>query len=200
MNIKRWIAATGICLSFVLFGLQSAAYSQTRVALVDIGAVFKSHPQFSASLEELKNQADMFQQESQRLEQQLVSKAEGLNRFEKDTDEYADLEAELAKESATLEVDQRAKMRNLLKQEAMLHFDTYVEISEVVSDFCTENGIQLVLRFNRNEIDSRDPGSIMEKVNGGIVFRDGKADITDEIVQRVVAKARSASNGTVRSR
>ena len=54
-----------------------------------------------------------------------------------------------------MEVDQRAKMRDLLKREAQLHFDTYVEISNTISTFCEEYGIQLVLRFNSDEMNPK---------------------------------------------
>lgn len=193
MNAKRRIASAVICLPVFLTSLISSADAQTKVALIDIGAVFKNHPQFSAQLAELKNRADQFKAESQQLQQQLMQQAEGLNLFEKESEEYRDKEAELAKESATLEVDQRAKMRELLKQEAQLHFDTYVEISNVISTYCDEYGIQLVLRFDRKEMSAKDPNSIMQKVNGGVVYRSETADITDAIIQRISVGAREAN-------
>jgi Skp family chaperone for outer membrane proteins len=100
----------------------------------------------------------------------------------------------LAKESATMEVDQRSKMRDLLKQEAQLHFDTYVEISDVVSQYCQEFGIQLVLRFNREEMDPNNPTSIMQRVNGGVVFHSQSADITNAVIQRIAQGRRQAAN------
>ena len=171
MKITRWIAATVVCHSIFFAGLLASSQAQTKVVLVDIGQVFKNHPQFSAGLAELKSKADRFQAEGQQLQKQLIAKAEALElEFEKESDDYRDREALLAKESATMEVDQRSKMRELLKQEALLHFDTYVEISEVVSQYCQEFGIQLVLRFNREEMDPNNPNSIMQRVNGGVVF------------------------------
>ena len=185
VNVMRWIAVTVICHAVLAIGFTSEAGAQTKVALIDIGLVFKNHPTFAAELSQLKSQAEQFKGESQQLQQQLLQKAEGLSVYEKESEEYRDQEALLAKESATLEVEQRGKMRNLLSREAQLHFDTYIEISNIISEFCDEQGIQLVLRFNSEEMNMKDPRTIMQKVNGGVVYYSQTANITDSIVKRI---------------
>ena len=185
MNVMRWIAVTVVCHIVLASGFAATANAQTKVALIDIGLVFKSHPNFSSELAQLKSQADQFKAESQQLQQQLLQKAEGLSVYEKESEEYRDEEARLAKESATMEVEQRGKMRTLLTREAQLHFDTYVEISNVISGFCEEQGIQLVLRFNSEEMNRKDARTIMQKVNGGVVFYSQTADITNDIIKRI---------------
>lgn len=191
VNVTRWTAKTFVLLIF-LIGMTSSLHAQTKVALVDVGLVFKSHASFSAKLVELRTQADQFKAESQQLQQQLMRKAEGLNQYEKESDEYRDQEAMLAKESATLEVEQRGKMRDLLKQEAELHFSTYIEISNLISNYCDEYGVQLVLRFNSEQMNPKDPRTIMQQVNGGVVYYSNAADITKEVIRRV-AQSRQAS-------
>ena len=192
VNKKRWIANVVICKFLVLFVLAGPVAAQTKVALVDIGLVFKNHPRFSAQLAQLRNQADAFKSETQQLQQKLLLKADQLNQYEKESVEYQDLEANLAKESATLEVDQRSKMRDLLKDEALLHFNTYVEVSDYVSQYCQEYGIQLVLRFNSEDMDRKQPQSIMQRVNGGVVYHSQTADITQQIIQRIAQGSQSA--------
>ena len=191
MNTKRWIANTVVTNLLVLFAC-AAANAQTKVALVDIGLVFKNHPRFSANLAELRNQADAFKAESQKLQQQLLRKADQLNQYEKESIEYQDLEANLAKESATLEVDQRSKMRDLLKEEALLHFNTYIEVSNFISQYCQEYGIQLVLRYNSEGMERKNPKSIMQRVNGGVVYHSQAADITQPIIKRIAQGTNSA--------
>lgn len=191
MNTKRWIATAVICNILVLVALATSADAQTNVALVDIGLVFKNHPKFSAELAQLRNQADAFKAESRQLQQQLLLRADQLNQYEKESVEYQDLEANLAKESATLEVDQRSKMRDLLKEEALLHFNTYVEVSDYISQYCQEYGIQLVLRFNSEQMDRKNPASIMQRVNGGVIHYSPSADITQPIIQRIAQATQS---------
>jgi hypothetical protein len=122
-----------------------------------------------------------------------MQKAEGLNLYEKDSDEFRLREAELAKETASMEVEQRSKMREMLSREAALHFDTYVEITGIISQFCDETGVQLVLRFSKDEINAKDPNSVMQTVNGNVVYYSPSADITNAIIQRMMQSNRQAS-------
>ncbi len=193
MNTMRWTAVFFVIQMAFVSGLSLQATAQTKVALVDIGLIFKSHPHFSASLAELRSKAEQFKAESQQLQQQLMRKAEGLSQYEKESEMYRDQEALLAKESATMEVDQRSKMRELLKQEAQLHFDTYVEIADYVSKFCEEYGIQLVLRFNSEEMNIKDPRTVMSQVNGGVIYHSRSTDITKEIIKRIAQTQRQAA-------
>ncbi len=194
MNVLRWIARTVICSLVLVVGFNSHVDAQTKVGLVDIGRVFKSHPEFSTELASLKSQADQFKAESQQLQQTLMQKAEVLNQYEIESDDYRDQEAMLAKESASMEVEQRNKMRKLLKREAELHFNTYVEISNIISQYCDELGIQLVLRFNSEQMSEKDPRTIMQKVNGNVVYYTPTADVTDAIIQRVAGSQRQATS------
>ena len=57
MNIKRWIAVSFASLAITALFSINAASAQTKVAIVDVGAIFKQHTSFAAALEALKNQA-----------------------------------------------------------------------------------------------------------------------------------------------
>ena len=193
MNVKRITISLAISLTALVFGLTPSAQAQTRVALVDIGAIFKNHPTFSKSLAELKTQADQFKAETEKLQMDFAKRAEQLNFYEKDSPEYRELESKLARDSAALEVQQRGKMRDLLAREARLHYDTYLEVQRFIGDYCQEQGIQLVLRYSAQPMLPDNPNTIMQKVNGNVVYyRDGK-DITSIIIERIM-QVRSASN------
>ncbi len=184
MNAKK-IARLGALAPILLVVLSSTAMAQTNVVLIDIGQVFKNHPVFSEQLAGLKSQADAFKAEAQNAQVSMMKRAEQLQFYQKESQEYRDLESQLAKESAELEVQQRAKMRELLSAEARLHYDTYQEVRNVISQYCQEQGIQLVLRYNAQEMTPDNPASIMQRVNGGVVYaRQGK-DITPIIIQRI---------------
>lgn len=193
MNFKRWTSALVLCQLGLALGLISTVNAQTNVALVDIGKVFKNHQQFTQQLDQLKTQADEFKAASQMLQQQFMMKAEGLNQYLKDSQEYRDTEAKLAKESAEMEVQQRAKMRDLLTAEARLHFDTYNEVQKYISDYCQERGIQLVIRYDSEPMKMSDPASIMQRVNSGVVYNRAGKDITMNIIERIT-QVRSAAN------
>lgn len=179
-------------LSLVVLGMSVLSVNaQNKVVLVDIGQVFKSHPVFSQQLDGLKAEADRFKEDTQRLQQDLMAEAEGLKRFKPDSDDFRNLETKLAQDSAALEVQQMNKLRNLMEREARLHYDTYTEIKQAISLYCQERGIQMVMRHNSEPMTPNEIGSIMQKVNGKVVYYRPENEITQEIVVRIAA----AQNG-----
>lgn len=195
MKAMRWVAPAIICLTF-LFASVDATSAQTKVGLIDIGQVFKNHPQFSNKLKGLRDAAEAFRVETQQVQQAFNQKTGILEQYEKDSNEYRTKEAELAQESAKLEVDARNKMRSMLTEEAVLHFDTYVEVSDAISKYCMEQGIQLVLRYNSEQMDPKNPDSIMQRVNGSVVYHDESRDITLAIIQRIAQSGATAVRPT----
>ena len=111
MSFKRSTFALVSSIVVLTLSTASTASAQTNVALVDIGKVFETHPHFSQQLDQLKTQADQFKASTQQLQQQFMAKAEDLNQFNKNSEEYRQMEAKLAQESAEMEVEQRSKMR-----------------------------------------------------------------------------------------
>ena len=181
--------------SFMILGLTvlgmglNSADAQTNVALVDVGLVFKNHPDFSQQLESLKAEADKFKQETQQLQAQLMEKASVLKNYQPDSAEFRTAETELAKESAALEVQQRNKLRTLMEREAKLHYDTYMQIKSAVSTYCERQGIQLVMRHDSTPMKADAPSTIMQKVNGKVVFHRPTNEITEQIVAMVAQSA-----------
>ena len=170
MITKRTIACFLACPLLAMLVFSQQADAQTRVSIIDIGEVFKSHPTFPNELQALKSEAEQFKQASMQLRQQMMKKAEVLRQYEPGAAEFKQAESDLAKESASLEVEQRSKMRQLMQREAQLHFETYQQVEKAISAYCEPREIQLVLRHNGVEMKRGDAGSIMRRVNGSIVF------------------------------
>ena len=192
MNTKRWIVASLAVFSLAMT-LQSAS-AQTRVAILDVGKVFKNHPQFKGQLDALKQEAEQFKAVSVQQQQALMKKGEALKQYEPGSAEYRNVETQLAQESAAMEVQQRDKMRDLMRQEAELHYGTYQQVNNAVASYCEQRGIQLVLRYNSLEMDAKNPTTIMQKVNGSVVFHDQRYDITSAISDSL--KQSTANAGT----
>ena len=195
MKNKRWIAAFFVCLAITTFANITTTVAQTKVAIVDIGLIFKSHPQFAQQLALLKQEADQFKASSLEQQKALMGKAEVLKQYEPSSAEFKSAETRLAQESAAMEVDQRDKMRMLMQKEAQLHFNTYAQVNEMISKYCEADGIQLVLRFNSTKMDPKNPASVMQRVNGSVIYHNQQNDITPELVARL-----SQMNGTANAR
>jgi Skp family chaperone for outer membrane proteins len=95
-----------------------------------------------------------------------------------------------------LEVEQRDKMRTLMQQEAQLHFKTYSEVNELIGRYCDQQGIQLVLRFNGEPMNPKNPASIMQRVNGSIIYHDQQRDITPQVIAQLAQLKGTANSGS----
>ena len=202
MLSKRTIATSVVLAAtacVVALGFTQPVLAQTSVALIDIGKVFKSHPVFGQQLQSLKAEAEQFKAETQQLQRDLQAEAQGLQGLEPSSPEFKAEESRLAQKSAAKEVEQRGVMRELMKREARLHFDTYNEVKSVIASHCERAGVRMVLRYNSVAINEDDPAVIMQKVNGSVVFHTNQKDITQDIVTQIAQlKAASRDTGTDR--
>ena len=194
MKRKQRIAFLAMVPAILLTTICSISQAQTNVAIVDVGQIFKSHPQFDRQLQQLKAEADQFKANSMQLREEMVAKSEQLNAFTPDSEEFKNAETMLAQELAKLEVEQRNAMRKLMQREAKLHFDTYQQVKQTVTDYCAEKGFRLVLRHSTLELDIDNPNSIMQEVNNNIVFFSPGRDITGAIIQKLNGTASLPGN------
>ncbi|MFM7740649.1 MAG: OmpH family outer membrane protein [Planctomycetota bacterium] len=208
MTLWRWNALLGLsarsgisflCLAaFAVTALSSgfadSLQAQTSVALLDIAVVFENHPAFKSRLAQLKQDADGLQTAVLQQRQALIKEQENLRLlYQPGSQEFKDKEKELALKVTKLEIDSNDKMRDLMVQEAKLHFEIYSEVSRLVDEYCNQFDIRLVLRFNSAAVQPDKPESVMQQVNGAIVYYNPNRDITAAIVQRV-AQVRGAAN------
>ena len=198
MDIKRWVVVSIASLAITTLFSINAANAQTKVAIVDVGTIFKQHPLFSGQLKALKLQADGFKGQAMQAQQALASKAQALQDLKPDSDDFRSKQTELAKEAAALQVEQNGLMQKLMEREAMLHFETYQQVNALISQYCDERNIQLVLRYNNQEMDLEQPGTVMQRVNSSVVYHDPKNDITQAIIGQLVATAKNS--GSLESR
>ncbi len=193
MNIKRWIAVSFASLAITALFSINAANAQTKVAIVDVGAIFKLHPSFAGQLEALKGQADGFKADALKDQQALAQSAQALQQFKPDSDDFRIKQTELAQKAAALQVEQNGLMQKLMEKEAMLHFETYQQVNALISQYCDDRGIQLVLRYNNQEMDMAQPGSVMQRVNSSVIYHDPNNDITQAIVGQLSKVAGNTS-------
>jgi len=189
VNIMRCIAVSIASLAIAVLFSISSANAQTKVAIVDVGAIFKQHPLFAGQLETLKAQADGFKAQAVQAQQALAQSAQALQELKPDSDDFKAKQTALAKNAAAMQVEQNGLMQKLMEKEATLHFETYQQINALISQYCDDRGIQLVLRYNNQEMDLAKPGSVMQRVNSSVVYYDPSNDITQAIVGQLSATA-----------
>jgi Skp family chaperone for outer membrane proteins len=164
-----------------------------NVALVDISQVFKNHERFKMRTEEIRKEIKDYEAQMNEKRKVLTEKRNGLTNFKVGSPEYERLEAEIAREITNLEVEVNSKRRDILEREAKVYYETYLEVQNAVTAFCSRHNISLVLRFDGESIDPNDRASVLRGVNRAVVYQD-RINITTEILKMVnVPQAASVS-------
>ncbi len=133
-------------------GATSAAPS-TLVAVVDIAKVFESHPTFKTSLDSLQQQAKTADLDLEGKKKSLTQRGQQLTELDSGSPDYRQLEADLARQAADLQVQAHQVKKDLLQREALQYYTSYNEILAAVDRIAQRHGIALVLRFDSRAMD-----------------------------------------------
>jgi len=170
-----------------------------RLALIDVTKIFKTHARFKQQMEEMKR--DVQTAESRvKTERDAIDRIarEVLPQLNKGTKDYADTEEQLANRQAKLAVDVQRQKNEFLQRESMIYHNVYQEILQATDYFCRAHSIDMVLRFNGEQVDVQRPDSVLTFINRPVVWYDPGLDITDAILQDVNRPA--ANTGTADQR
>jgi Skp family chaperone for outer membrane proteins len=196
----RWavFAAAVLSLSYLI----SPAAAQTpaaqpmagpRLALLDVSRIFKSHARFKGMMEDMKGDVERAELQVKTEREKITKLAEGLSGFNKGTADYKQMEEELAKRQADLAVQVQLQKNEFLRREAKIYHNVYQEIWQVTDYFCKQNRIDMVLRFNGEQVDVDQPQSVLTFINKPVVWYDRGLDITDAILQELNRTAPAAA-------
>lgn len=189
MSVRRiHLPAVMVLLGAWLAGA-SLVNAQQGVCVVDVAEVFRNHGGFNQSIENLKQQAEQYKIQLQQQGEMLRSRSEQLKELEIGSPEYKQLESDLAQSSAQLEVERRTKTREFVQYEAQLHYDTYLQVTQVIASICEQRGYRLAMRIDGTAIDPSNPDSIMQHVNENVIFHSPMHNITQEVIQGIQAQA-----------
>jgi Skp family chaperone for outer membrane proteins len=164
-------------------GAQSGA--GPRLALLDVSHIFKSHVRFKTMMEEMKQDVSRAESEVKAERDRINKLAEDLPAFRKGTPEYKAAEEDLAKRQADLAVRVNLQKNEFLQREAKIYYNVYQEIWQATDYFCKQHGIDMVLRFNGEQVDVDRPDSVLAHINKPVVWYDRGLDITDAILGEV---------------
>jgi Skp family chaperone for outer membrane proteins len=205
----RIMAVTAAC--FLLFCLVSAeVFSQggaplrqpvapqsgagTNIALLDVSFIFKNHPRFKSMMDEMKAEVDAAEASVNKERETLRKLVEQLDTFRKGSPDYNAMEKEIAEREANLTVKVQLQRKQFLGREAKIYFTVYQEIEQEVAYYCSNKGIDLVLRFNGDPADAEKPDSVLSFINKPVVFYDKNRDITKPILDTLIMRS-SPANG-----
>jgi Skp family chaperone for outer membrane proteins len=147
------------------------APSGTNVAVVDVGFIFKNATRFKQSMDDIKNDDERFKQEMTAKQEAMQADMQNLQKMGKASTEYKILEERIAGDQTKLRLDMARKQKERIEQEAKIYFNAYRELEDHINKFATTYGIDLVLRFNAEEMDPSQPESVLNGINRFVVYQ-----------------------------
>ena len=135
--------------------------------------------------------------------EELKQAAERLKTFKVGTSDYTSQEEQVASMESKLRLDMARKRKELADAEARIYFENYQRIASGVQFLAQHYKINMVLRYNSEEMDLERGDSVIRGVMKNIVYHDEALDMTkgvmqylDKAIQEDVAKRGAA--GTTR--
>lgn len=173
-----------VSLGTVANGQQAQEQGQSGiVAVLDVAKVFKEHAQFNASMEAIKKEIEVFEEDFRGKRESLQNQIRALQSLQGQP-EFKTEEAALARKEADLQIEANQKRAEILSKEAEIYYSTYNEVVATVARLSGSYGISLVIRYDSGAIDQTDRASVIKGVNRSVVFQRD-LDLTKLVLQEL---------------
>lgn len=166
-----------------------AAGEASSVALIDINYVFSKHERSKQRVEALAKKIQGLQKELAEKEQQILKQRERLKDYAPGSPDYKRLEEEIAREISDHQVTKQLKQKETREEEARILYETYEEIVAEIRRMAARSGCTLVLRFDSQEIDQRNPAAVQAGVNRMVIYHGSDMDMTPYVIEALNANA-----------
>jgi Skp family chaperone for outer membrane proteins len=161
------------------------AQAASQIAIIDLAYIFNNHVRFKALNDELRRDVEAAEAELKNNKAALQKMADQLESYNRNTPEYRELEEEITKRSADLQVQVQLQKKTFFEKEATTYYKVYQEIMEQVRSYSDRHGILLVMRFNGDPFDENDPQGIQKELNKAVLHYNKLIDITPFILDAV---------------
>ena len=115
--------------------------------------------------------------------EELKQAVEQLKTYNVGTPEYSKQEEAVAEMESKLRLEMNRKRKELVDAEARIYFENYQMIADTVQKIAEHNGIDLVLRYNGEEMELEKQESVIRGVMKNIVYRSDRLDMTNAVMQ-----------------
>ncbi len=153
-----------------------------KIAVVDVAKIFKDHAGIVAQVQKVENDLKSYDGELQGKREELKNAAEQLKAFKVGSAEYTRQEELVASLESKLRLDMARKRKELADAEARIYFENYQRIAEGVKVIAQYNKINIVLRYNSEEMDLERGDSVIRGVMKSIVYHDAALDMTPAVM------------------
>jgi Skp family chaperone for outer membrane proteins len=150
---------------------------------VDVAYIFKNHAGIKSQVSKVENDLKAYETTLKGKRNELKSSAEQLKTFKVGTPQYAAQEEQVASLESKLRLDMARKRKELADAEAQIYYENYQRIAEGVKFLANHYKVNLVLRYNSEDMDLEKGESVIRGVMKNIVYHDDSLDMTKGVMQ-----------------
>ncbi len=197
---KAAITMVIVSFSVLVPGYAAAEEPGHRVAVVDVAYIFKNHPGIKEQVKRVEDELKSYDGELQRKREELKQAAEKLKTFKVASAEYSAQEELVASMESKLRLEMARKRKQLADAEARIYYQNYKLIANGVKFLANHYKINLVLRYNSEDMDLAKGDTVIRGVMKNIVYHDDSLDMTKGVMQyldqqiKVAAKPGGTAN------
>ena len=176
----------------------TAQESGHRLAVVDVAYIFKNNNGIKSQVKQVEQNLKTFDAELQAKRGELKNAAEKLKTFEVGSSAYTSQEEKVASMESKLRLDMARKRKELADREAKIYYDNYQHIAAGVKILAQHYKINLVLRYNSEDMDLQKGESVIRGVMKNIVYHDEALDMTPGVMQYLDKMLVAGKDGAAR--
>jgi outer membrane protein len=168
-----------------------------KIGLIDMAYIFKNYKKFEALRADLKTEIDQSEVQARTKAQQIKALQDEMKDFKEGSADFLEREKKLAEATSEFETFRTVQQREFLRKESAIYKTVYLEATEAVQKFSEIYGYSLIMRFNREGLDSADdPQAIITRMNRQVIHYSPEDDITDKILGYLNRNYQAATGGT----
>jgi Skp family chaperone for outer membrane proteins len=187
INAAMFALFAGLVPSAVVRGDGAAAPATDephKIALIDMARVFKQYKKFEALREDLKGELTKSEDRFKAMAEVIKKETVELKGFKEGSEEYARVEKSLLTHTSQTDAFRKSQQRELIRKEAQIYKQIYLEVSDAVEKYATHFHITLVLRFSAEDLGTeQNPEDVMRGLNRQVVYYRPSEDITNAICE-----------------
>ncbi|QDU08449.1 OmpH family outer membrane protein [Gimesia aquarii] len=167
-----------------------------KVGLIDMAHVFKHYEKFTALREELKTEIQQSDAKAKAMAEQIQAVQKEMQDFKQGSPEYLAREKQLAQAASDFEAFRKVAQRDFLRKESRIYHTIYMEVTDTVKKYAKIYNYTLIMRFNRENLDTDDPKKLIQGMNRQVVFHRADDDITLSVLDYLNRSYKPKSSGS----
>ena len=162
------------------------------IAVSDVAYVLKSYEGLKSGQKGLADEEKKIRERLNAEQESIKKQVEGLGSLKPGSPDFKKLEEDITKRRADLNVDAALEKKKLQEREARMMYDAMSRMNATIEEFCSQEGIGVVLNYNSEPMDVNNPVTIQNKMNSMVLYQSGK-DISDIVLKDMNRRSGAAA-------